>query len=335
MSAGHGAWESRIDIGYQDSGAGADPGAWYTLQLEAADSLSFGPVMLDRNPTYGARTRPEESYKLDHELPAGNIGDWALKMDENNRGLLMLLDLFYQRSAVVSGGTAAPDDWTFQPLGTYTDHDSLHLYGIRKVVGDGGTRDEKYLDCIGNSLAWSWSAGNAFTLGVGINSLTAEYDAAAAADGTFGGVVLTAPEITPKLIINGTTYTIYPSAMSGNESNNLIDAPSASSAQRQRHVVGGFTGDVSLTLPRNQMLSKIEDAVDNYYTGTLQILFQPSTGTYTSGGGTLYARYQTYIRFDKPAPPVGGDGELMLDVTGQIVGSSTWSIKSELATVNG
>ena len=332
MSSGHGAWESRIEIGRQ-SGLGTAPTNWHVLPIDSADSLTFGPQMADRKPVYGGRTRPETSYRKDHELPAGGLGDWAVLMDESSHGFLRVLDMFYQHSAVVTSGTTAPADWTFQPLGTFTASTSLHTYGIQKAVGDGGTRDERYLDCIGDTLSWKHSTGNPLMLTLGMRSLSGTNLTISATGSTLLGVPLATPEIVERLTINGTSFAVYPSSSGCNESNNLVDSTGAGAAQRQRHVIGGHSGDISMTLPRNSVLAAVQNAYNNNYTGTFLMTLRPSTGTYSYGGGTLSASYTAYIRFDRPDAPAGGDGELTWELTGQIVGAPVWTLQSIVGSI--
>jgi hypothetical protein len=332
MSTGHGAWESRIEIGRQP-GLGTVATNFFVIPIDGTDSLSFGQKMADRKPVYGGRTRAASSYRKDHDLPGGDIGEWAVSIDENSYGFLRMLDMFYQRGSAISGGTTAPAEWTFTPLGTYTDAASLHLYSIQKAVGDGGTRDERYLDCLGNTMAFKHSTGNPLMLTMGMMSLTGTNLAIAATGSTLLGVPLSTPELQWTLGINGTYYALYPSTESWNETNNLVDVPAAGVAQRARHVIGGHTGDFSLTLPRNNVLAAVQVAYANDYTGTLALKVRSSNGTYSYGGGTLSADYSTYVKFDFPAAPAGGDGELTWEMTGQMIGSPTWVVRSMIATI--
>ena len=332
MSMGHGVWETSIAIGLQDT---VDEVAsdLYLLKIDGSDSLTFGAQMMDRSPTYGNRLRPEQAYRKDTELPAGALGPWALRMDEDNRGLLMTLDMFYQRYNIISGGTLAADDWTFQAIGTYNAIASMHLYSVRKAIADGDGDYEIYVDAIANGLSHSWSTGNGWAITPDIQSLTATVGTNATTGTDFGGIVLDTPEISPTMEINGTSYILYPSAISINESNNMPDASAAGVAQRPRLVIGNYSGDLSMTLPRNTFTGKVKDAYDADYTGTFKVAFRPSSGTYSTGGGTLAADYTAYVKLDIPPNPAGGDGEAMFELTGQLVQAATWLVKSDLSSL--
>jgi len=341
MSTGHGLWETRFDLGLQaDSGTTAT--VFYKYCMEDSDGLSSNPQNIDRYPTCGGRTRPEQSYRKDHLLPGGDGPGWAAMYDENMLGLLHMLNFHFQNYSMVSGGTGAPDDWTFSPLAEHAVITDLEPYSIRKIVATGatgatlgGAEDETYTDCIANGLAVSWSLSNPLVIKpTGVKALTIGYSDITGAGTALTGYEIATPEISLEMDYAGTTYDVYAASFTANHDNGLENKAAIGVAQGARLVFGKYRGDLTFQTPRDRIPSLVRTQYDNNTVGTMRAEVRPSEGTYSSGGGALQNDMIWYVKFDKPANPTGGDGEAMTDITAQILDCS-FTLKSELGTLTG
>ena len=323
MSIGNAAWQTEIRIGKQ-AGAGTVAGTMYSLDIEGEDGLTKGQNYIERRPAYGGRVATSGMRKSDVYLPGGDLAPWAVGMDSDAREILMMMEMFYQNSAFGSGGGTAPNSFTFTPITTQPAAvGSCELYSIQKVTAASTSNyDEQYLDCVASSLAWEWSVGNPLTITPGVQALSFSEVNLSTPDGAAANLpIVGASELAYSLTIAGTEYTLSPDSFSLSEDNNMGDHSAAGAAARNRFTFGHYSGEFSVNVPRNSDYGKIRnEAGDNV--GTLAVAIRPSTGTYTSGGGTLAGDLTAYVQVNWQDMAAGGEGDMTGEIAGTVLSTS-------------
>ena len=290
------------------------------LPAEDASGLTAGQAYIERNPSYGVRTQSSSFHSRGNTMPGGDLSSWAVGIDGTSLALIHQLRMFFQNYSISASAIGIGSHaWTFTPRAQNgTALDSYDLYTVVNVTGLASTTNEWYRDCIGVAMAGAWSAGDTLTIKSTVQSMAISQ---AGTPTGWGGAatalkVLDASTIGVTVGVDGSTYTMYPSALSWNWTYNAEDIVGAGS-DRARITPAHFSGDASLTVPRNSDMYAIAET-NGDVAGTLTLALRPS-GTYSTGGTGTYTNnivmYGKFLRPDKPSGP-GGDitGDLQLHV---------------------
>jgi hypothetical protein len=333
MSTGIAGFQTGVMIAKQATSGTLATTGFMLLPAEDNDSLTHGQTYLDRKPTYGNRTQASSMHTRDYTMPGGDMPAWAIGIDGTSLALLAVCRLFFQNYSIANSATGIGSHaWTFTPRSTNPSTlASYELYSVAKVTGQSGNANEWYRDCVGVGLAGAWSAGEALTLKPTIQSMA--YSLAGTPSGWGGNAtdlkVIGASTLCVTASTNGTDYTTYPSSLSFNFAYEAEDIAGACT-NRARITLGDFSGEASLTVPRNSDLFNIVET-NGDIAGTLAIRLRPS-GTYDTGSQGTYTSnlymYGKYLRNDNPAGPSG-------DITADLefhVQDVSWTTYSDLGS---
>lgn len=310
MSVGIAGFSTGIAIAKQATAGTLATTGFAILPAEDSDSLTHGQTYRDRGAAYGLRTQPASFYARDATMPGGDMPSWALGMDGSSSALLAISRMFFQSYTIATAAGVGTFLWTFAPhAANKAALSSYETWTLAKVTGLAGDTNEWYRDCMAVAMAGNWAPGEALTIKPTIQSLAFSHAGTPSGWGAAPTALKTigAPNLGVAAHVTGSVYTLYPSAVSWNWTYNAEDIAGAG-VNRARITYGNFSGDCSLTVPRN---SDLYAAVETYggTIGTIAIALRP-TGNYASGGaGTLTAdlyMYGMFNRLDKPAGP-GGD----------------------------
>jgi len=296
----------------------ANPGTLATtgfmlLPAEDSSGLTPGQVYIDRNPAYGLRTQASGMHTRDHTMPGGDLASWAVGIDGTSLALLHNLRMFFQNYSIANSATGIGSHaWTFTPRAQNgTALDAYDLYTVVNITGLAGDRNEHYRDCISMKMAGAWSPGSPLSIKQTIQSMDITQDGTPAG---WGGAatelkVMNASSLCFTAEVDGSSYTLYPSSFGFDWDMNAEDIVGAcTSSGRARMTPGNFTGNSTLTLPRNNDMYALAET-NGDVAGTLTVRLRPS-GNYTTGSLGTYTgdikMYGKYMRPDKPSGP-GGD----------------------------
>ena len=334
MSVGIAGFQTGVMMAKQSAAGTLATTGFMLLPAEDNDSLTHGQEYIDRNPTYGNRTQASGMHTRDYTMPGGDMPAVALGMDGTSLAFLGLCRLFFQNYSIASSATGIGSQaWTFTPRSSNpTTLGGYELYTVAKVTGLAGDRNEYYRDCVATGLAGEWSAGEALTLKPTIQSMAHSFGGTPTG---WGGAatdlkIISASALCVTAGVNGTDYTPYPSSLNFNFEYESEDIPGACT-NRARITLGAFSGEASLTVPRNTDLYNIVET-NGDIAGTLTLALRPS-GSYDTGSqGTFTSNltmYGKYLRNDNPAGP-GGDITADLEFHVQDV---SWTTYSDLGSV--
>jgi hypothetical protein len=334
MSIGLAGFHTGVAIAKQGTNGTAATTGFVFLPAEDADSLDYGQSYIQRNPAYGLRTNPGEFHRRDYYMPGGQLPSWAMGFDGSSVALLTLLRAFYQNYTITdAGGGSSGYTWAFSPLtANKSSIASYETYTVSKVTGLSGTRNIYYKDSIGVGLDLNWSAGDVLKAKLGVQSISTSISGTPSGWGAVPTVWRTigASEQAWSLYISTGTFTLYPTDISSSVNFAAPDIAGAGLGYRARITPGIFSGNCTLTVPRNaDVWQAIEDAGD--VMGTFVCTLSPAA-TYTSG--TLNAITATARWFGKLLrdPMPAGPSE---DVTGALemnVHNHTWSVLSAVGS---
>ena len=256
------------------------------LPAEDASGLTPGQVYIDRSPAYGLRTQASGMHTRDHTMPGGDMPSWAVGIDGTSLALIHNLRMFFQNYSIANSATGIGSHaWTFTPRAQNgTALDAYDLYTVVNVTGLAGDRNEHYRDCISMKMAGAWSPGSPLSIKQTIQSMDITQDGTPAG---WGGAatelkVMNASSLCFTAEVDGSSYTLYPSSFGFNWDMNAEDIVGAcTSSGRARMTPGNFTGDSTLTLPRNTDMYALAET-NGDVAGTLTVRLRPS-GNYTTG----------------------------------------------------
>lgn len=334
MSVGIAGFQTGVMFAKQATSGTLATTGFMLLPAEDNDSLTSGQNYIDRRPTFGNRTQPSGMHTRDYTMPGGDMPGWALGMDGTSLAFLHLCRMFFQNYSIASSDVGIGSHaWTFTPRST--NPSALSSYELYTVVGVTGLADDSknawYRDCVAVGMAGDWSAGDALTLKNTIQSMAISYDGTPSG---WGGTaddlkVIGAASLCVTASVNGTDYTMYPSSVSWNFSYNADDIPGACT-NRARITLGDFSGDASLTVPRNSDLYNLVET-DGDIAGTLALKFRPS-GTYDTGGqGTFTSDLTIYGKYLRNDYPTGPSTDVTADLQFQVQDVS-WTTYSDLGS---
>lgn len=333
MSIGLAGFHTGVAIAKQGTNGTAATTGYVFLPAEDADSLDYGQTYIQRNPAYGLRTNPGEFHRRDYYLPGGQLPSWAVGFDGSSVALLTLLRAFYQNYTITdAGGGSSGYTWGFSPLtANKAGIANYETYTVSKVTGLSGTRNIYYRDCIGVGLDLSWSAGDVLKAKLGVQSISTTINGTPSGWGSVPTVWRTigAAEQVWTLFNAGGTFTLYPSDVSSSVSFAAPDIAAAGVGYRARITPGVFSGNCTLTVPRNgDMWQAIEDAGD--VLGTLRCVMSPAS-TFISG---TIAAIGTAFWFGKllRTPMPAGPTEDVTDSLELNVHNHTWSVLSAVGS---
>lgn len=333
MSVGIAGFQTGVMFAKQAASGTLATTGFMLLPAEDNDSLTHGQSYIDRNPTFGNRTQASTMHTRDYTMPGGDLPAVALGMDGTSLAFLNLCRLFFQNYSIASSDTGIGSHaWTFTPKSSNpTTLGGYDLYTVAKVTGLAGNTNEYYRDCVATGLTGAWSAGEPFTLKPTIQSMAYSFGGTPSG---WGGAATALKTISASTLcvtasVNGTDYTPYPSSI---DFNLMFEAEDIAGActNRARITLGAFSGDASMTVPRNTDLFNIVET-NGDIAGTIAIRFRPS-GTYDTGSQGTYTSnlylYGKYLRNDNPAGP-GGDITADLEFHVQ---DASWTTYSDLGS---
>jgi len=335
MSIGIAGFSTGIMFALQANDGTLATTGFMLLPSEDASGLTPGQVYLDRNPSYGVRTQASSFHTRDHTMPGGDMASWAVGIDGTSLALIHNLRMFFQNYSIADSITGIGSHaWTFTPRAQNgTALDAYDLYTVVNITGLAGNTNEHYRDCMSMAMAGAWSAGDALTIKQTIQSMAITQDGTPSGWGNAATElkVISAPTLCVTAAVDGSTYSLYPSALSWNWTYNAEDIVGACSTDgRARITPAHFSGEASLTIPRNSDMYAIAETNGNI-AGTLTLALRPS-GNYATGLLGTYTNditmYGKFLRPDKPSGP-GGDitGDLQLHVQ-----DVSWLMYSDLGS---
>lgn len=332
MSLGLAGFHTGVAIAKQTGAGTVATTGFVFLPAEDADSLDYGQSYIQRNPAYGLRTNPAEFHRRDAILPGGQLPSWAVGFGGTSLELITMLRAFFQNYSITdAGGGSSGYTWEFSPLTTNKAAlGNYETYTVSKVTGLSGTRNVYFRDCLGVGLDLSWSSGDLLKAKLGVQAITTSIDGTPSGWGSVPTVLNTigAAEQTWYLYINSGTHTLYPSDTSSSWNFAAPDITTAGGTNRGRITPGVFSGNCTLTVPRNgDLWQALEDAGDAY--GTLRCALTPSTtidGTIATTSN-IYM-YGKCLRAAMPAGPA----EDVTDTLEMNVHAVKWSLLSAVGS---
>ena len=309
MSTTRMPWETWIRFGVQ-SGQGTAAGTWYTYDADGPDSLTMGEVPVDRASIHGNRTRPVQTYRKGHYMPGGALGAYPFHMGTESPELMALLHGHFGTYAVASGGGTAESTFTFAPIKAQVATASWPYLTFQKDTGIAGA-GEQYLDTAIDQLAGAWAVDNEYyAITPTVKALSGGTEGTITGNGTAisDGFFQTADI---SFTWNGTV--IYPTSFDWTGMNAMPDGMAASNRGRTRMNIGDYTGNASLSGPREDDW----DAwfIDHYGAGTAGTMVMSGTlatsyGTLL-GGGAIRFDHTFYLAVNPVNQPTGQGGELV------------------------
>ena len=320
MSEATHGWETWIRFAKQ-AGQGTVGSTWFTYDSDGADSLTQGEAPINRTGITGLRKPVAGAYRRGHYMPGGALGAYPFNMGTESTPLLLLLRNHCGSYAVASGGGTVESTFTFTPLTAQVATADWPYLSWQKDTGIAGA-GELYLDSWTDELAINWAVDSQYTtLTPTIKALSGGTTQTITGDGT-GLTAGFFDAATISVTWNGTA--IYPTAIDWTSQNNTPDGIASSVRGRKRLSIGDFTGNVTLSMPRDSSFNTwFVDQYGNATQGTLTISGTLSTdyGT-TLSSDALSFGLTSYLMVNPVTQPTG-QGELIDSV---VFTMNDWSL---------
>lgn len=310
MSTIRTGWESWIALGAPETNIGTAVAATMLWEGEGADSLTLGYNRTDMRPISGYRATQSAAIRNTHQLPGGALPPMPIWMDGSSLMLLRVLKNHFVGSTNEDGSF-----WSFKPQTVQQATASFFGCTVVKRTGVDG-RAEQYAGGVIDQLVLAGEHGGFVTITPTFKFLRGTHHATA---GTGSYAPSTAPYFTAadvNMTWNGEA--VYPSAWSITSMNNLPDLVGISSQPRTAYALGAWTGEASLTLPRDDGAGT--NFITKYITPTLGTLI--ISGTASSGtiaGGAAITWQATVLAIPRPYDLPAQSGELTDTVSFDIV----------------
>lgn len=317
-------WESWVGLGLEANIGTAVAPSWL-WEGEGADSLSLGYNRSDLRPVSGYRATQAAAIRNTHQLPGGALPAMPIWMDGSSLMLLHILKNHFVGSSKPTGST-----WSFTPATVQKATAGFYGLTVTKRTGVDG-RAERYAGGVIDQLVISGEHGGFVSLTPTFKFLSGTHHATA---GTGSLAPSTSPYFTAADVnVSWQGEAIYPASWSITSANNIPDKLGVGAQPRTAYCLGAWTGEISLTLPR-------DDSAGTHY---LTKYITPSVGTLiisgtapsgTIAGGTAITWMITAIAIPRPYDLPAQGGELTDTVAFDIVDAGlTIALKSDASAL--